>query len=340
MPYLTADVLSCNQHLLVCPYSYSLLGKNRIDWTADALYPHLFYLHEGRRVDRFFGGVLFEAMRSKSGEILSPKGMGLGKEGTMASRLEALESLFTPGYNIPALLEVSKEMPAGEWVDLYIALPYPFPLSGEGKEGTGFPAGGGTESGGLGGRKEELIAWVEGFMQRWQEWEKRVPGHRVRPVGMAWTKSSMDPLDEGWLPEVAQAVHRHGLKWFWLQNYGTAKAMGAKGFGFDAVFIRPTFLGGDPRGERWLFAAAKWAYVQGFGIIHWGDERFCPEQLLHFLNAGQRTYMHALQIYELGEEGILSYYKRKDPRYVYLYAYTKGAYVPIPVPQGSEGKGL
>ncbi|MBE3554348.1 MAG: DUF4855 domain-containing protein [Thermicanus sp.] len=323
MPYLSAESVGVNNHILVCPYlSVNLGGEERI-WTEEDLLPHLFYLHQGKVVDRFFGGVLFEAPRAMNGETLSPLMLGLGKEGTKEGWEEALGALFRKDANLSALLKVSKRDSSPKGTDLWIALPYPHPSP------TAFSR--------MGGRKEALIRWIRDFMELWRTLGPSEAGHRVRLCGFAWTKSSIDSIDEALLPELAREIHALGLKWIWLQNYGTAKAAEGKGMGFDAVFVRPTYLGEDPRGERWILSAARWASFQQFGLILWGDERVSSHQMIDFLNAGQGTFMSSFQIYEVGEKGIIPYYQRQDPLYVYLYAYTKGAYARIPV--GGRGSG-
>ncbi|CCQ96873.1 hypothetical protein CULT_500038 [[Clostridium] ultunense Esp] len=320
MPFLLAEPSGLNNHIVTCEYLYPVSGHEERIWTAEDLRPHLFYLHQGKMVDRFFGGVLFEALKSEKGEILSGKALGMGMENSEQGWEEALNALFKTEGNLSALLELSKENVQPKRIDLWIALPYPYPSSAR----RSWP----------GGRAGILLSWIDQFLYRWEEIRKRFPGHSVDFKGFAWTKSSLDLGDEELISLLATKLHPLGWKLMWQQNYGTAKAMEGRKMGFDYILIRPTHLGDPPegpRGEKWIAASAAWANFQEFGLILWGDERVSNAQIIDYLNAGRDSFMHAFQFYELGARGILPYYQRGDPIYVYLYAYTKGAYANIPV---------
>lgn len=319
MPFLSAEEHGLNNHIVVCEMLYSVTGEKERVWTVQDLRPHLFYLFDDKAIDRFFGGVLFEAMKTSKGEVLSPKALGMGKSAAEEGYDEALEALFRKDGNLSALLEVSRENVLPKRIDLWIALPYPY----ESSVGLAIQ----------GERVKLLMRWVDRFLQRWESLQATSQGE-VDFRGFAWTKSSLDIGDELMIPFLADHLHELGLQLMWHQNYGTLKASEGKNLGFDYVFVRPTHLGDPPegpRGENWITAAAHWASFHQFGMILWGDERISKVQIIDYLNVGQSLFNDAFQIYELGERGILPYYERRDPIYVYLYAYTKRAYAKIPI---------
>lgn len=172
--------------------------------------------------------------------------------------------------------------------------------------------------------------WIDAVIDRWNILSSNHPDHNARLCGFAWTKASLDQNDE----EILKLLHVHlkakKLMLIWCTNYGTNKAETGKEIGFDAVFIRPTYMNTKDRNVNWLDSATQFSKVIPTDIIIWGDERVSKNQLLDFLNFGRHSFSHAKQIFELNGRSVYEFYKNGDPRYVYLYAYIKNAYTYIP----------
>lgn len=256
----------------------------------------------------------------------------MGKIASADSWQEAIEHLFLADSNIPALVEASKQRLGGEVVDLWIALPYPYAST--------------RAFGKVHGRQLHfrytsrdrvvaLLAWVEQVIMRWNVVSSEQAPHHTRLAGFVWTKGSYETHDEGIIAAVHSTLQANGLQLLWCTNYGANKSGSGAELGFDRVFLRPTYSGTTARGESWLHAAALYSAAVSTDLIVWGDERVSTHQLLRFLNVGCVHFQHARQIFELHRKAVRDFYKENDPKYVYLYAYTKKAYAPIPTPDES-----
>lgn len=328
MSYLTASELGFNNHIARVQYLKSVAG-NDLSWTNDELKPYVVYMNKGKVVDDFFGGLLFEALLSKRGELLSGQLLGLGKAPTVEGWLESIDELFAPKKNLQAAIELSNERLQQKPLDIWIALPYPVVSQ----------AAFGTVNGAKihflnnpGHRVTALNWWINSVLTRWHALMLRYPQHRVQLRGFVWTKASLGPCDAEVIESICSTVHGHGLKIMWCTNYGAGKAEKAYEFGFDALFLRPTYTGVEPRGINWIKYSAQYADYLRAGMVLVGDPRVNPNQLLDFMNIGTGTFLHAFQVYETYGKSLLDDYRRENPLYVYLYCYTKNALVPIRYP--------
>ncbi len=324
--FLTASELGLANHVLHCPYLRSMNGAEVRRWSVNELRPAVMYLHQNEVVDSFFGGLLFEADTAWSGEGVSSKTLGFGRPGSLTAWQQALDDLFLPGFNMDAALQVSRQRPFQKLLDIWVALPYPQPAQ---------QAFGLLDGRMLNFRVQEdritaLKWWVDQVVTRYYALSQLVPGHLGVLRGFAWTKSSLSDEDEALASAIAKHVHAHGLKLMWIQNYVSGKALSGYNMGFDLILMRPTYLGIPPRDEKWVRYASMLAEAYRFGMTMWGEERINPRQILDLMNIGQADFMHAYQTYELPYSRILDWYVRNDPLYVYLYAYTKGAFAKIP----------
>jgi len=323
--HLTAVEHGLNNHVLHCGYLCSPVGTEIRRWTTEMLRPAVVYLHEDNVVDSFFGGLLFDADRSTTGKTLSARALGLGEPATSVDWLQALDELFLPDANLPASLQLSKQRPFQKSLDIWVGLPYPqestlsfavlpdHPLSFKEREDRIFA----------------LKWWVDQCVSRWHELSLSVPGHTCQLRGFVWTKSSLLDEDEAVATAVAAHIHATGLKLKWIQNYVSGKALTGYTMGFDLICLRPTYTGIEPRGALWIQYASSLAQSYHFGMSVWGEDRLYPYQVLDFLNAGRDSFMQAYQTHELPYGRVHEWYTHKDPMYVYVYAYTKGAYATI-----------
>lgn len=316
-----------NRFIAHCNYLLPLFGKKIIRWNEATIKPYILYLHRGKAIDNFFGGLLLEAYLSSRGETLSGRYLGFGKAPTVNAWQEALDELFLSKHNLEAIVNASKSRLFGEPIDIWIALPYPLPsmqsfgmLNRKQLDFRNNPED----------RKTALIWWIDQVIQRWTRLTRAHVGHVAQLRGFAWTKGSLDHNDE----DVIQALHTHlqgkNLQLIWCTNYGANKAGNGRELGFDRVFIRPTYMNTQDRNENWLTYTANFSSTVPTDLIIWGDERVSKHQLIDFLNIGRVSFTHAHQIFELNDQAVYKFYHTQDPKYVYLYAYTKDAYGYIP----------
>jgi Domain of unknown function (DUF4855) len=260
---------------------------------------------------------------------LSARAMGFGAPPTPNGWTHAKELLFEREHNLWAALEVSKELPGTRKLDIWVALPYPFENQPKFKNTlwTHLDFSRNSED-----RITALKWWVKEIESSWHTLCEKIPDHRARLCGFAWTKSSLAPNDETVIKGIADYIHGRQMKLWWCHNYGAARAIDVPELGFDFAFTRPTYTGIDPRGIDWIKYAAAFASHYHTGIGIWGEQRTSPYQTLDFLNVGNELFKNAFQIYDLPFQSVYEWYIDKDPMYVYLYAYTKGAFTKIIYP--------
>lgn len=114
-------------------------------------------------------------------------------------------------------------------------------------------------------------------------------------AGLYWQPESQnlkDPYDEWLIREVADAVHGHGLRFYWIPFYGAAGITHARALGFDAVMIQPgAAFHWDIDAPSRLQASARQAQYYNMGMeieMHW--------DIIHPSDAGRRAT--ALSLYK------------------------------------------
>jgi hypothetical protein len=322
MAHLLAESQSIQNHIVSCNYLSSPVGGVTRRWSVDELKPYILYLHHGRIVDNFYGGVLFEPGISRSGRVVGPKTIGFGGDPSITDWRESVNELFRSNENIPALLKVSRYRLWDKPVDVWVTLPYPLQSHDE----FGIIGGNSIAFNNPEDRAHAIQWWIDEFVLRWKLSSAMNPGHKTVLRGFCWGKSSILPSDEQVVADTIQHVHSKGLKIFWIRNYGTGKGADGDICGFDFAFIRPTFLGESPRGLEWITYSSMFASAYQEGMVIWGDVRVSEHQILDQLNVGSTLFMQAGQIYELPYLALAEWYRRLDPMYVYLYCYTKNAF--------------
>jgi hypothetical protein len=328
VPYLNPAAHGLANHIIHCGYLRSVTGDRIRSWKNDQLLPNVLYLKQYQVVDSYFGGILFEAERGASGEMLSAKAIGFGSNPTAVAWQQAIEELFQKDQNLAITLQISKQRPNHKTLDIWIALPYPV----ETKQDFG-TIHGRTLNFRVNPTDREIALkwWIDAVVAAWNQVSQSISGHHARLCGFAWTKSSLGSNDETLIQAISEYIHKGNLKCMWCQNYGTAKAWEGYNLGFDLVFTRPTYTNIDPRGTAWLNYAAKFSNVYNLGLIVWGDPRISSNQLSSILDFGRKTFMKAaFQIYELGDDAVYELYKKADPMYDALYSFINGTLTSVP----------
>jgi len=151
--------------------------------------------------------------------------------------------------------------------------------------------------------KRRALAWlVHSLASRF-----RLQGFaHLELAGLYWQPESQnlkDPYDEWLIREIAETVHGHGLRLYWIPFYGAAGITHAHALGFDAVLIQPgAAFHWEIDAPSRLQAAARQAQYYNMGIeieMHW--------DIIHPSDAGRRATALALYKEYLSEASRCGY---------------------------------
>lgn len=321
--FSAADTVASN-HIVKIDYLLPMSGEQQLQrWTHAQLQPYVLYLHDAVTIDACFGGLYFSPILSSSRSVVSAKGIGFGKPPSIEAWEEAIRELFLPGFNISAAMSLTLERPFQKELDIWIELPYPLETSQSFGVLQEQPINFALQPE---GRMVALSWWIDQVMENCAAINITHPASLVKLRGFVWAKSSIPPTDKELIKRVAEKIHALQLQFLWSMNYGSGEAIHGYEYGFDIISLRSTYMGQGARGIDWMKSALHFADVYHFGVTVWGDERVSPYQTLDFLNTVSDFGTNIFHIYDLPILQIYEWYHNKNPLYVYVYAFSKGAY--------------
>ncbi|MGB9624303.1 MAG: DUF4855 domain-containing protein [Phycisphaerae bacterium] len=312
-------------------------GKNRVDWTAEAMLPYVAHVDEkGAPTDWMFDSFLFI-------EFAGPRGVWFhhyveGKPQANAADWAWLADCWFRERT--GLIGLEKAVArAGEVlkqpdhkVNVVITLPVPLrpvkefgPLAGQDRT--------------LDFSKEEdrrtALAWyIDRVLARWQQQKYR----HLRLVGFYWTEESIPQADYTIVKATADYVHKAGYKLFWIPYFSAQGISEWRKLGIDATMLQPNYFFPARIGPDQLTKAAKKALAARCGVEIEFDGRAFESQerqdrFWAYLDAGVKYgwMTNALLGYYEGGNCIKRFVETPgDGRKMYdaLYRFVKGTYQP------------
>ncbi|CAM3564684.1 DUF4855 domain-containing protein [Marinicrinis lubricantis] len=301
-----------------------LNSSDRILWSKEQLAPYTAYRLDGKAIDRMFGGYIFYGIRTTLNErMLHPMFIGFKRPSRRRHWRQWIEDLFTPGYNLQALSELTDFIIP----DVWISLPYPHPMK------TQFGA---VHQRDLNFQKDEdrleaLDWWIEQFMKRWSR--ERSLYSRLHLRGFLWPKEAVLVKEESFVSQVNTMIHnRYGQKTMWLPNYGSYGVMDWNSKGFDVAAINSNYYGHNSYGVDWITNASHFAkaYHMGMQVNIGRGYAFSDDHVQHYFSLGldnKLKYMkESLMVYQFHNETVDQMMVNDMERYIQLYTFIKGIY--------------
>ncbi|CAM3564806.1 DUF4855 domain-containing protein [Marinicrinis lubricantis] len=324
--YLSPDKLNIHNHLCVLPCG-GLSEKDDVKWTEKELEPAVWYLLEGKRVDRMFGGFVFNAISCRKDRYLYPLYMGFGELPDMEDWKEWINTLFRGGENLHALQSL-----ANRPLDVWVSVPYPHHF----QEQFGVVNGKMLDFRDEEDRFQAVKWWIDLFMQRWNA-EQPVLSH-LNFRGFLWARESVDEGDTGLAKRYNAYVKEKGAHSLWLPNYGTYGIVDSSTLGFDVTLVNPNYYGNTPYGMEWIQHTSDFAqiYHTGMQVIFGKGFVYNDVHLLDYLNFGLPEYKRymtkTLIAYQFPNQTVRTIYEQRFVDYIRIYSFIKGIYAKVNYP--------
>jgi uncharacterized protein DUF4855 len=276
-------------------------GTDRLPWTPEQFAPYVSARTSDGREHWLFDGFLFIEFRDNRGHMYSA---GLNaKPARQEDWLWLIERNFAPGTGVPALDQAvnSAARRLGEPArprQVILTIPEPLPDL--------------TDWGSLNGRpvdfrqSEDRIAACRWHIETaLAQWDALHPVH-LKLAGFYWVAES-SALDATILPQVAEIVHAHGLRFFWIPYWLAPGAGDWAKLGFDAAYQQPNHFFHPEIGDRRLDEACAFARRNQMGLEFECDNRVyqSPEVFRPRLY----SYLRAFEAGGVREQAAMAYYE-------------------------------
>jgi uncharacterized protein DUF4855 len=276
-------------------------GTDRLPWTREQFVPYVSAHSSDGREHWLFDGFLFIEFRDSRGHEYSE---GLNEApARQEDWLWLIERNFAPGTGVPALDQAldSAALRLGEPArprQVILTIPEPLPTL--------------ADWGSLNGRsidfrrsRDRVAAcrWhIETALARWDALHPA----RLKLAGFYWVAES-SALDATILPQVAEIVHAHGLRFFWIPYWLAPGAGDWARLGFDAAYQQPNhFFHPEIKDER-LDEACAFARRNQMGLEFECDNRVykSPEVFRPRLY----SYLRAFEAGGVRDQAAMAYYE-------------------------------
>ena len=276
-------------------------GTDRLPWTPEQFAPYVSARTSDGREHWLFDGFLFIEFRDGRGHMYS---VGLNeKPARQEDWLWLIERNFAPGTGVPALDQAlnSVALRLGEPArprQVILTIPEPLPAL--------------TDWGSLNGRSidfrrsEDRVAacrWhIETALARWDALH---PVH-LKLAGFYWVAED-SALDATILPQVAEIVHAHGLRFLWIPYWLAPGAGDWARLGFDAAYQQPNHFFHPEIQDQRLDEACAFARRNQMGVEFECDDRVykTPEVFRPRLY----SYLRAFEAGGVREQAAMAYYE-------------------------------
>ncbi|HEU5180462.1 MAG TPA: DUF4855 domain-containing protein [Candidatus Polarisedimenticolia bacterium] len=276
-------------------------GTDRLAWTPEQLAPYV-SAHASDGGERWlFDGFLFIEYRDNRGHAYA-HGYSL-EPARKEDWLWLIERNFAPHGGVPALDQAldstirrlgTPERPR----QVVLTLPEPIPES--------------THWGSLEGRpldfrnpKDRVAACRWHIETALAKWDSLHPKH-LEMAGFYWVAED-DKQDATILPLVAEIIHAHGLRFFWIPYWRAGGAQDWSRLGFDAAYQQPNhFFHPEVKDER-LEDACAFARSHHMGLEFECDSRACKSPEL--FRPRLYSYLRAFEMSGVRDEAAIAYYE-------------------------------
>jgi len=159
--------------------------------------------------------------------------------------------------------------------------------------------------------------------------------------GFYWLNETIGSVDTSFIPRLADAIHRAGLRFYWIPYYGASGAERWQGLGFDEAWQQPNyFFHPEVPGTRLDTAIAR-ARKTGMGLeLEFNPKLFqgwpFADRLLPYLSALETApdlRQHSITIYE-GAGALIQLARSRDAWHRALYNRLVAALMPPQPPPG------
>ncbi|MCQ6559972.1 DUF4855 domain-containing protein [Paenibacillus mendelii] len=248
-------------------------NNNIGDWNASQFVPYVAYVDEdGQPTEWFFDGGLFLGLTAASGRTF------VETNWEESSKKEDWEWYLNKTFNGDALQLNQAVSQVGAQLNdpnhkMKVVLMVPLPstkqtdfgdVDGDGvSENFGDPAAGQAN-------KEKAVDWyINEVLSRWT-----AAGYsNLELTGFYWMHEAASAEDQAVIRYTADAVHKHGFKFFWIPYYGASGYWKWQDFGFDAMAYQPNHFFTDGTTADRIRVAAENARKIGSGVEIEVDDR-------------------------------------------------------------------
>jgi hypothetical protein len=276
-------------------------GTDRLPWSAEQLAPYVSARASDGREHWLFDGFLFIEFRDSRGHDYAS---GFGhKPARQEDWLWLLERNFSPGTGVPALDQAigsavqrlgAPERPR----QVILTLPQPIPSL--------------THWGTLNGRTVDFSNADDRVAAcRWHvetalaKWSALHPEH-LKLAGFYWVAEDATQ-DAAILPQVAEIVHAHGLRFFWIPYWRAGGAADWSKLGFDAAYQQPNHFFHPEVDDQRLDDACGFARTHHMGLEFELDKRACKSPDL--FRPRLYSYLRAFDTNGVRNGGAMAYYE-------------------------------
>jgi len=276
-------------------------GTDRLPWSPEQFTPYLSARDAEGREHWLFDGFLFIEYRDNRGHDYAS---GYGhKPARQEDWLWLLERNFTPGTGVAALdqaLDSAIRRLGAPDRPRQVILTLPEPIPALNNWGT------------LNGRTvdfsdpKDRVAACRWYVEKaLAAWDALHPRH-INLAGFYWVAED-SKLDTGILPQVAESIHAHGLRFFWIPYWRADGAEDWSSLGFDAAYQQPNhFFHPEVKDQR-LDNACTFARSNHMGLEFEVDKRAC--QAPDVFRPRLYTYLRAFQANGVHDEAAMAYYE-------------------------------
>lgn len=310
---------------------------DRGSWSKDDFLPMAGYIEpDGSIPDQMFDTMLFLPFPNMTE--------------TKADWEKYMDNLFEPGRQLDALNTAMFEMNKRrnslvlntKKEKVVLTLPYPSPkvsdwgkLEENGPSLSFDPAKVGQEQ----AYKNRLaaITWYKDkLINRWYQSEYKY----LKLEGIYWFQELVDdaaPKERELIRNVADMVHYHGFRFYWIPYYGAPGLEEWKNLGFDYAFLQPNYYQANEVPIERVQLTLDVANKYGMGVEIEGDEKFLRDMRLYRTYYNQLIAGHKIGIdkdkihaYYFGSKNLLMAYRSKEQqaRKIYddTYKWMKGKF--------------